>query len=62
MNPANFPNVGGAMPGGANPQMPNNENAVIFNHAVKALQAQLPFSGWKAEVRIQERAIKVFQM
>ncbi len=68
MNPANFPNVGGGMPGGANPhgqtQMPQrNENAsVIMNQVAQALQAQGPFSGWRAEVPIKDRAVKVYQM
>ncbi|GFG18647.1 hypothetical protein IFM5058_09214 [Aspergillus udagawae] len=68
MNPANFPNVGGGMPGGANPhgqtQMPQrNENAsVIMNQVAQALQAQGPFNGWRAEVPIKDRAVKVYQM
>lgn len=64
MNPANFSNVGGGMPGGAMPQMQmpqNNDAQVIFNHAFQALQSQ-PFTGWKKEVPIQERAMKVYQM
>lgn len=64
MNPANF-NVGGGMPGGAMPQMHmpqnNHDGQVIFNHAVQALQSQ-QFTGWKKEVPIQERAMKVYQM
>lgn len=53
------------MPGGANPQMQvpqNNENAIIFNNVVKALQAQPPFTGWKAEVQLRDRAVRVFKM
>lgn len=64
MNPAtNYPNVGGGMPGGAKLHFPqNSDNQVIFNHAVQALQTQAPFSGWRAEVTLSERAMKVYQM
>lgn len=68
MNPANFPNVGGGMPGGAKPhgqmQIPQkNENAsVIMNQVAQALQTQGPFTGWRAEVPIKDRAVKVYQM
>lgn len=67
MNPANFPN-GGAMPGGPNPhgqmQVPQrNENQqVLINHVAQTLQAQGPFSGWRAEFPIKDRALKVYQM
>lgn len=53
------------MPGGAKPQMQNPQNndaQFIFNHAVQALQIQPPFTGWRAEVPLQERALKVYQM
>ena len=64
MNPAtNYSNVGGGMPGGAKLHFPqNSDNQVIFNHAVQALQSQAPFSGWRAEVTLSERAMKVYQM
>ena len=68
MNPANFSNVGGGMPGGAKPhgqmQVPQkNENVqMIMNHVAQALQAQGPFTGWRAEVPVQERVMKVCQM
>jgi hypothetical protein len=67
MNPANFSNVGG-MPGMSKPpgqmQVPQkNENAqMILKHVAQALQSQGPFTGWRAEVPIQERAMKVYQM
>lgn len=40
-----------------------NENAqMILKHVAQALQSQGPFTGWRAEVPIQERAMKVYQM
>lgn len=65
MNPANF-NVGGGMPGGAMPQMQmpqNNEGAqqMVLSHVVQALQSQ-NFPGWKKDIPIQERAMKIYQM
>lgn len=68
MNPATFSNVGGGMPAGAKPhgQMPvpqNNESGqVIMNHVAQALQSQGPFTGWRGEVPIKDRALKVYQM
>lgn len=68
MNPANFSNVGGGMPGGAKPhgqmQVPQkNENVqVIMKHVAQALQSQGPFTGWRAEVPVHERVMKVYQM
>ena len=64
MNPAtNYSNVGGGMPGGAKLHFPqNSDNQVIFNHAVQALQSQPPFTGWRADVSLSERAMKVYQM
>lgn len=68
MNPASFSNVGGGMPGAGKPPGPvqvpqKNENAqVILRYVAQALQSQGPFAGWRAEVPIQERAMKVYQM
>jgi hypothetical protein len=67
MNPANFPN-GAGMPAGARPhgqmQVPqmNESSQVVINHVAQALQSQGPFSGWRAEFPIKERAHKVYQM
>ncbi|RDH31863.1 hypothetical protein BDQ94DRAFT_180036 [Aspergillus welwitschiae] len=68
MNPANFPNVGGAMNGGVKPhgqmQLPAKpeNNQIILQQVAQALQAQGQYSGWRAEVPIRERALKVYQM
>jgi len=71
MNPANFPNVGGGgIPGGPNPhgqmQLPQKgdsaNNNLILKHVGQALQSQGPFSGWRTEVPVQERAMKVYHM
>lgn len=56
------------MPGGAKPhgqmQVPQkNENVqVIMKHVAQALQSQGPFTGWRAEVPVHERVMKVYQM
>lgn len=53
------------MAGAARPGMqpPRNENAsIIMNHVAQMLQSQGPFSGWKAEVPIKNRAMNVYQM
>ncbi|EED20002.1 conserved hypothetical protein [Talaromyces stipitatus ATCC 10500] len=65
MNPVNFSNVGtGAMLTGANPQGPMQQpqNAQVQRHIAVALQNQGPFTGWRAEVSIPDRAGKVLQM
>lgn len=55
MNPANLPNVGGGMNGG-------NNNSIILSQVAQALQAQGQYSGWRAEVPVRDRAMKVYQM
>lgn len=65
MNPVNSFNVGaGAMLTGANPQgaMQNAQNNHVSRHVAQVLQSQGPFTGWRAEVPITERAGKVWQM
>ncbi|EEA27541.1 hypothetical protein TMatcc_004156 [Talaromyces marneffei ATCC 18224] len=65
MNPVSFSNVGtGAMVTGANPQGPMQppQNAQVQRHIAVALQNQGPFTGWRAEVTIPDRAGKVLQM
>ncbi|PWY76318.1 hypothetical protein BO70DRAFT_94389 [Aspergillus heteromorphus CBS 117.55] len=69
MNPANFSNVGGGMNGGVRPhnqmqlqQKQSETNQVILNQVGQALQAQGQYSGWRADVNIKERAVKVYQM
>lgn len=55
--------MGGPKPHGQMPVPGKNENTqVIINHVAQALQAQGPFSGWRAEVPIKERALKAYQM
>ena len=67
MNPANF-NVGGGMPGGAKPHgqipvPPKVENGqTVMNFVAQALQSQGNFSGWRQEVPLRDRAVKVYQM
>ncbi|RAL09936.1 uncharacterized protein BO97DRAFT_150839 [Aspergillus homomorphus CBS 101889] len=60
MNPANLTNVGGGMNGGGM-NGPNN-NQIILTQVAQALQAQGQYSGWRAEVQIRDRALKVYQM
>ncbi|KAL2836351.1 hypothetical protein BJY01DRAFT_58726 [Aspergillus pseudoustus] len=68
MNPANFPNVNGVMNAGAKPpgQMqghPKNDNMqYMLANVAHSLQAQGPFSGWRAEVSVRDRTFKVHQM
>ncbi|OKL60313.1 hypothetical protein UA08_04131 [Talaromyces atroroseus] len=65
MNQVNFSNVGtGAMLTGANPQgaMPNNQTSLVSRQVAQVLQSQGPYTGWRAEVPIQDRAQKVWQM
>lgn len=65
MNPANFPAgmPGAAKPHGQVPVMQKNENTqLVMNQVAQMLQAQGPFSGWRAEVSIKERAMKIYQM
>lgn len=66
MNPAQFHNPGGGMPGVVKPNMPpqpNKESAqVILSHVAQVLTNQGPFVGWKAEVPIKTRAMNVYQM
>ncbi|KAL1846939.1 hypothetical protein Plec18170_008907 [Paecilomyces lecythidis] len=57
------------MPGAGKPpgQMPvpqkNNENTqMLLKHIAQTLQSQGPFTGWRAEVPIQARATKVYQI
>jgi hypothetical protein len=68
MNPANFSNVGGGLPGGANPHgqiqpTGKNENThQVLKYIGMNLQGQGPFTGWRTTVSIQERGMKVYQM
>ena len=65
MNPVNFSNVGtGAMLTGVNIQGPMQrpQNAQVQRHINIALKNQGPFTGWRAEVIIPDRAGKVMQM
>ncbi|PYI06384.1 hypothetical protein BO78DRAFT_119202 [Aspergillus sclerotiicarbonarius CBS 121057] len=63
MNPANFTNVGGVKPHGQMqlPQKAEN-NQIILGQVAQALQAQGQYSGWRADVPVRERALKVYQM
>lgn len=68
MNPAQFSNPGGAMPGLVKPGMPQqqqqrNENAqLIMSSVAQELQMQPRLGGWKDEVPIKVRAMNVYQM
>ena len=74
MNPGQFPNPGGGMPGLVNPGMPQqqqqqpqqqqrNENAqLIMNTVAQELQMQPRLGGWRDEVPIKVRAMNVYQM
>lgn len=62
MNPANF-NVGGSMPAAPTPQMPRlDNNQVMMNYVAQALHAQGTYTGWRAEVPMKERVVRVYQM
>lgn len=66
MNPAQFPNPGGGMPGVVKPNMPPQQNKegaqLIMSHVAQILANQGPFGGWKADVPIKTRAMNVYQM
>ncbi|PIG79369.1 hypothetical protein AARAC_010947 [Aspergillus arachidicola] len=65
MNPANFPNVGGGMPGAhGQMQVPQQkpDNQLMMNYLAQALQSQGTFTGWRADVSLKERAVNVYQM
>lgn len=65
MNPAQFLNAGGAMPGVVKPGMQpqKNENpSVIMGHVAQVLHSQGTYPGWKGEVPIKTRAMNVYQM
>jgi hypothetical protein len=65
MNPAQFPNPGGSIPGAIAPGMqpPKTENSqAIMAHVAHVLSNQGPYTGWKAEVPIKTRAMNVYQM
>ncbi|KAK1141113.1 hypothetical protein N8T08_009389 [Aspergillus melleus] len=68
MNPATYNNGGGAL-GGAKahgqmqaPQKNDNNSQAMMNYVAQALQSQGPFTGWRAEVPVKDRAVKVYQM
>ncbi|KAL4736773.1 hypothetical protein BDV11DRAFT_9174 [Aspergillus similis] len=67
MNPANFPNVNGAMSAGVKPPgqmqgVPKADMQHILNNVAQMLQSQGPGSGWRAEVSVRDRTFKVHQM
>lgn len=70
MNPAQFSNPGGGMPGLVKPGMPQqqqqqqrNENAqMIMSSVAQELQMQPRLGGWKADIPIKVRAMNVYQM
>ena len=71
MNHASFANVGAGMPGPAPPtthgqmtamnKLENNQQTLVRRVAL-SLQSQGLFTGWRAEVNIAERTMKVVQM
>lgn len=78
MNPAQFSNPGGGMPGLVKPGMPqqqqqqqqpqqqqqqrNDNGQMIMNQVGHELQMQPRLGGWRDEVPIRVRAMHVFQM
>ena len=67
MNPANIPtNFPQPMPFGPRPpiqQNPQRNAAAIFiPQIVNSLRGQGPFPGWRAEIQLNERTNKVFQL
>ncbi|KAF7589438.1 hypothetical protein BBP40_004275 [Aspergillus hancockii] len=44
------------------PQQQKQDNQVMMNYLAQALQSQGPFTGWRADVTLKERAINVYQM
>ncbi|KAI1964793.1 hypothetical protein LOZ58_001483 [Ophidiomyces ophidiicola] len=63
MNPASFPGPGG--PGGVTglsdkPKMDNTQ--ILLKHVSQTIHAQGPFDGWRSEVQINTRVVKVGQM
>lgn len=73
MNPVNFPNVGPAMPPAAippgarpPPQVPGAQRAqntnILMANIAQLLQKQGPYTGWRAEVPVRDRAVKIYQL
>lgn len=69
MTPANYSNVGGGKPGRAEPhgqmqvpQQQDQDNQQVMDHIVHALQSQGPFTNWRADIIIEERASNVYHV
>lgn len=63
MNPAQFSNPGGGMPGMPQQQQQRNENAqMIMSSVAQELQMQPRLGGWKDDLPIKVRAMNVYQM
>ncbi|KAB8209355.1 hypothetical protein BDV34DRAFT_221745 [Aspergillus parasiticus] len=69
MNPADYSTVGGGMPGEAKPngqmqapQQQDQDNQQVMDYVVHALQSQGPFTHWRADIIIEERANNVYHM
>lgn len=67
MNPANFPHVNGVMNVGVKPPaqmqgVPKNDGQHLLSLIAGNLQGQGPFSGWRAEVSVRDRAIKIHHL
>ncbi|KAE8342109.1 hypothetical protein BDV24DRAFT_162665 [Aspergillus arachidicola] len=69
MTTANYSNVGGGRPGGAEPhgqmqapQQQDQDNQQVMDYVVHALQSQGPFTHWRADIIIEERANNVYHV
>ncbi|KAE8322527.1 hypothetical protein BDV39DRAFT_209669 [Aspergillus sergii] len=69
MTPANYSNVSGGRPGRAEPhgqmqapQQQDQGNQQVMDYVVHALQSQGPFTNWRADIIIQERANNVYHV
>ncbi|KAB8269442.1 hypothetical protein BDV30DRAFT_216785 [Aspergillus minisclerotigenes] len=69
MTPANYSNVGGGRPGRAEPhgqmqvpQQQDQDNQQVMDYIVHALKSQGPFTNWRADIIIEERANNVYHV
>jgi hypothetical protein len=67
MNSVNFSNVGGGIPSTAGSHlaqgaMKQESVQPIIKFITQTLQSKGPLTGWRAEVPMQDRVTKVYQM